>query len=199
MKGAQSISTRRAYGVQRICRVWGRARSSVYARRHATSAAGRRRRRQTLRHAVRQQGAGVVSGSPHRAAQHGVGRRENVFVAKPGARTGQQRGGSLEPQRLVFEEPRQPFTGGGIERARSRPSGWPSILSVRFSGSRWRTLKRSHGARRCYQRFAEAGRPSTQSRSCGTRIDTTSALQVFPVEILPITETISAPTALGSA
>ena len=36
MKGAQSISTRRAYGVQRICRVWGRARSSVYARRHAT-------------------------------------------------------------------------------------------------------------------------------------------------------------------
>ena len=28
MKGAQSISTRRAYGVQRICRVWGRARSS---------------------------------------------------------------------------------------------------------------------------------------------------------------------------
>ena len=35
MKGAQSISTRLAYGVQRICRVWGRARSSVYARRHA--------------------------------------------------------------------------------------------------------------------------------------------------------------------
>ena len=36
MSGAQSISTRRAYGVQRICRVWERARSSVYARRHAT-------------------------------------------------------------------------------------------------------------------------------------------------------------------
>ena len=27
MRGAQSISTRRAYGVQRICRVWERARS----------------------------------------------------------------------------------------------------------------------------------------------------------------------------
>ena len=52
--------------------------------------------RRRLRHAVRQQGAGVVS-RPHRAAQHGVGRRENVFVAKPGARTGQPRGGSLEP------------------------------------------------------------------------------------------------------
>ena len=32
MSGAQSISTRRAYGVQRVCRVWHRARSSVYAR-----------------------------------------------------------------------------------------------------------------------------------------------------------------------
>ena len=34
MSGAQSISARRAYGVHRVCRVWGRARSSVYARRH---------------------------------------------------------------------------------------------------------------------------------------------------------------------
>ena len=29
MSGAQSISTRRAYGVQRVCRVWARPRSSV--------------------------------------------------------------------------------------------------------------------------------------------------------------------------
>ena len=35
MSGAQSISTRRAYGVQRVCRVWHCARSSVYARRQA--------------------------------------------------------------------------------------------------------------------------------------------------------------------
>ena len=40
MSGAHSISTRRAYGVQRICRVWERARSSVYARRHATRSRG---------------------------------------------------------------------------------------------------------------------------------------------------------------
>ena len=39
MKGAHSISTRRAYGVQRVCRVWHRARSSVYARRHAPAQA----------------------------------------------------------------------------------------------------------------------------------------------------------------
>ena len=36
MRGAHSISTRRAYGLQRICRVWHCARSSVYARRQAT-------------------------------------------------------------------------------------------------------------------------------------------------------------------
>ena len=41
MRGAHSISTRRAYGVQRICRVWNRARSSVYARRNHHSRIGR--------------------------------------------------------------------------------------------------------------------------------------------------------------
>ena len=45
MSGAQSISTRRAYGVQRVGRVWHRARSSVYARRQATRSPARCRRR----------------------------------------------------------------------------------------------------------------------------------------------------------
>ena len=45
MSGAQSISTRRVYGVQRVCRVWHRARSSVYARRQATRSPARCRRR----------------------------------------------------------------------------------------------------------------------------------------------------------
>ena len=44
MSGAQSISARRAYGVHRGCRVWGRARSSVYVRRHATRSRASRRR-----------------------------------------------------------------------------------------------------------------------------------------------------------
>ena len=44
MSGVQSISARRAYGVQRVCRVWGRARSSVYVRRHATRSRASRRR-----------------------------------------------------------------------------------------------------------------------------------------------------------
>ena len=45
MSGAQSISTRRAYGVERVCRVWHRARSSVYARRQATPSPAPCRRR----------------------------------------------------------------------------------------------------------------------------------------------------------
>ena len=45
MKDAHSISTRRAYGVQRVCRVWRRARSSVYARRQATTSRAPCRRR----------------------------------------------------------------------------------------------------------------------------------------------------------
>ncbi len=45
MSGAQSISTRRAYGVQRVCRVWHCARSSVSARRQATPSPAPCRRR----------------------------------------------------------------------------------------------------------------------------------------------------------
>ena len=78
------------------------------------------RRRQTLRHAVCQPCAGLVSGSPHRAAQHRVARRENVLVAQPGARPRQQRGRALEPERFVFEEPRQPFAAGGSERTQAQ-------------------------------------------------------------------------------
>ena len=55
------------------------------------------RRRQTLRHALRQQGAGLVPGRPHRTAQHRVGRRENMFIAKPASRPRQQRRRAVEP------------------------------------------------------------------------------------------------------
>ena len=54
MSGAQSISARRAYGVQRVCRVWGRARSSVYVRRHATRSRASRRRGALVHGATRQ-------------------------------------------------------------------------------------------------------------------------------------------------
>ena len=78
------------------------------------------RRRQTLRHALRQQGACLVPGRPHRTAQHRVGRRENVFVPKPASRPRQQRRRAVEPQRFVFEEPRQPFADGVVERAQTQ-------------------------------------------------------------------------------
>ena len=55
------------------------------------------RHRQTLRHSLRQQRAGFVSGSPYGASQHGVGGCENVFVAQPGARPRQQRARTLNP------------------------------------------------------------------------------------------------------
>ena len=45
MSRAHSISTRRAYGVQRTCRVWSRPRSSVYAKRRATRLSAPLRRR----------------------------------------------------------------------------------------------------------------------------------------------------------
>jgi transposase InsO family protein len=45
MSRAHSISTRRAYGVQRTCRVWNRPRSSVYAKRQAARSPAPLRRR----------------------------------------------------------------------------------------------------------------------------------------------------------
>ena len=57
---------------------------------------------------------------PNRAAQGRVGRREDVLVAKPAPRPRQQRARAIEPQRLVLEEPRQPFSGGGVERAQTQ-------------------------------------------------------------------------------
>ncbi len=76
--------------------------------------------RQALGHALGQQRPGLVSGSPYRATQHRIGRRENVLAAEPDARPRQQRGGPLDPQRLVLEEPRQPFSGSGVPRAQTQ-------------------------------------------------------------------------------
>ena len=77
--------------------------------------------RQALGQALRQQRAGLVAGSPYRATQHRVGRGENMLVAEPGARPRQQRGGALDPQRFVFQEPRQPVGGvGGLESTQSQ-------------------------------------------------------------------------------
>ncbi len=45
MSHAHSISTRRAYGMRRVCRVWDRARSSVYARCRSTPSRAPLRRR----------------------------------------------------------------------------------------------------------------------------------------------------------
>ena len=62
MSGAQSISTRRAYGMQRVCRVWHCARSSVYARRQF----GREPDPATVRRHARLDAGGAVRSAPPR-------------------------------------------------------------------------------------------------------------------------------------
>ena len=71
MSGSQSISTRRAYGVQRVCRVWHRARSSVYARRQATRSPALCRRRGPIGAAPAAQRYCSVSSSKVRNASNG--------------------------------------------------------------------------------------------------------------------------------
>ena len=63
MSGAPSISTRRAYGVQRICRVWERARSSVWY--DATSSGWTRQRRSEYRQTTVQEPWGDTLGRFH--------------------------------------------------------------------------------------------------------------------------------------
>ena len=43
-----------------------------------------------------------------------------MLVAEPDARPRQQRGGPLDPQRLVLKEPRQPFSGSDVPRAQTQ-------------------------------------------------------------------------------
>ena len=110
MSGAQSISARRAYGVQRVCRVWGRARSSVYVRRHATRSRASRRR-------------GPVPGIG--AATDEVLHNRRVLEASPFHGEGYRTGGSAK---LRVERIAAPRTGTGRDATvdtaftRSRPS-----------------------------------------------------------------------------
>ena len=83
MSGAQSISTRRAYGVQRVCRVWHRARSSVYARRQATRSPALCRRRGPIGAAPERPG-GPHSPGAH-SPFHGEGYLGEVATPRAGA------------------------------------------------------------------------------------------------------------------
>ena len=83
MKDAHSISTRRAYGVQRVCRVWHRARSSVYARRQATTSRAPCRRRGPV-------GASPddVLGRPHPPTARSLALSRMKGTGKPGRSSG---------------------------------------------------------------------------------------------------------------
>ena len=127
MSGAQSISTRRAYGVQRVCRVWHCARSSVYARRQATPSPAPCRRRGPVGAApddvlvahVRR----VLEASPF----HGEGYRKVwAKLRVEGRRTSKER-----VRRLMREHDLQ-GRGPGIA------SGWRSRLPQASPWSDWR-------------------------------------------------------------
>ena len=75
---------------------------------------------EAYRHLLGQERAGCSSSRPDGAAQQRVSRRENALVAKPSARPRQQRRGAVEPQRLAFEEPRQPVAGVSVEDAQTQ-------------------------------------------------------------------------------
>ena len=92
MSGAQSISTRRASGVQRICRVWERARSSVYARRHATKSRAPRCRRGPVGAAPDAVRGGHIRRVLEASPFHGEGYRKAwAKLRVAGIRTSQER------------------------------------------------------------------------------------------------------------
>ena len=92
MRGAQSISTRRAYGVQRVCRVWHRARSSVYARRQATTSRAPCRRRGPIGAAPDDVLVGHIRQVLEASPFHGEGYRKAwAKLRVEGIRTSQER------------------------------------------------------------------------------------------------------------
>ena len=92
MSGAQSISTRRAYGVQRVCRVWARPRSSVYARRQAPRDCARGQRRGPVGAAPDEVLVGHIRRVLEASPFHGEGYRKVwAKLRVEGIRTSQER------------------------------------------------------------------------------------------------------------
>ena len=92
MSGAQSISTRRAYGVQRVCRVWARPRSSVYARRQAPRDCARGHRRGPVGAAPDEVLVGHIRRVLEASPFHGEGYRKVwAKLRVEGIRTSQER------------------------------------------------------------------------------------------------------------
>ena len=92
MRGAHSISTRRAYGLPRICRVWHCARSSVYARRQATTSQVPCRRRGPVGAAPDDVLVGHIRRVLEASPFHGEGYRKSwAKLRVEGIRTSQER------------------------------------------------------------------------------------------------------------
>ena len=109
MNGAQSISTRRAYGLQRICRVWHCARSSVYARRQATLTPTSCRRRGPVGAASDDVLVGHIRRVLEASPFHGEGYRKAwAKLRVEGIRTSQERVRRLMREHAPGPAPRGP-------------------------------------------------------------------------------------------
>ena len=116
MKDAHSISTRRAYGVQRVCRVWHRARSSVYARRQATTSRAPCRRRGPVGAAPDDVLAGHIRRLLEASPFHGEGYRKAwAKLRVAGIRTSLER-----VRRLMRRTTSRPRTAWATRTARRR-------------------------------------------------------------------------------
>ena len=92
MSHAHSISTRRAYGVQRVCRVWDRPRSTVYARREAAQSRAPLRRRGPVGAAPDAVLVGPIRRVLEASPFHGEGYRKAwAKLRAEGIRTSQER------------------------------------------------------------------------------------------------------------
>ena len=142
MSGAQSISTRRAYGVQRVCRVWHRARSSVYARRQATRSPALCRRRGPIGAAPDDPGGPIrlLEASPH-----GEG--------WPGRSCGSRGCTSKERVRLTTSKPRRARATRMGRRRTTGPSPprRPRDVGHRHDGHREAITARPHASGSCRQ------------------------------------------------
>ncbi len=117
MSHAHSISTRRAYGVQRVCRVWDRARSSVYARRQATRLRAPLRRRGPVGAAPDEVLVGHIRRVLEASPFHGEGyrkawaklRAEGIRTSKERVRRLMREHGLQAPHRITPASSRSAF------------------------------------------------------------------------------------------
>ena len=129
MRGAHSISTRRAYGLQRICRVWHGARSSVYARRQAITSQVPCRRRGPVGAAPNDVLVGHIRRVLEASPVHGEGDRQAwAKLRGAGIRTSQERVRRLMREHDLQAPHRVGRAHGPTAHAGTRTTAVPDVM-----------------------------------------------------------------------